>query len=323
MPKFVSDDDFIATFQRYGSPKVVAEKLGLSIRGVYERRKRAEEKFGVELKTRPHPDAPPCAQGAAAARHTQTFERRRNFRIQNGTVVVFSDAHWWPGELSLANLALLRILPELKPDLVVANGDILDGARISRHEPRGWYGVPTVKQELDVLVERMDAIEKAAGPGAALARTLGNHDIRLERWLATRVPEVEDLPGTRLEDYIPRWPCSWSIQVNDNTLIKHRWKGGIHATYRNTLESGFNIVTGHLHSMKVAPYTDLRDDVRFGVDAGCLADPDHDSFDYVEDNPTNWRSGFAVLTFVEGRMLWPEFCYVLGGRAWFRREAVA
>lgn len=315
----VSDEDFIATWKRYQSPTQVAKALGLTVRNVYGRRNNLVRK-GINL---PTVGGQTGGKVVDAVRHTQTFEKRRQFVVRNGYVIVFSDAHWWPGEPSLANIALLRVIPEVKPALIVANGDLLDGARVSRHEPRGWSTVPTLKQELDVLVQRTDEIEKAAGAGVALARTLGNHDIRLERWLAVRAPEVEDLPGTRLEDYIPRWPCSWSVQVNDDTLIKHRWKGGIHATYRNTLESGWNIITGHLHSMKDAPYTDLRDDIRWGVDAGCLADPEHDSFDYVEDNPTGWRSGFVVLTFREGKMLWPEFCYVKNGRAWFRGEAIA
>ena len=28
--------------------------------------------------------------------------------------------------------------------------------------------------------------------------------------------------------------------------------------------------------------------------------------DYLEDSPVNWRSGFAVLTFKNSKMLWPE-----------------
>ena len=38
-----------------------------------------------------------------------------------------------------------------------------------------------------------------------------------------------------------------------------------------------------------------------------LADTDGPQFvDYMEAGPSNWRSGFAVLTFRDGRLLWPE-----------------
>ena len=88
-------------------------------------------------------------------------------------------------------------------------------------------------------------------------------------------------------------------------------RGGIHATRNNTLNAGTTIVTGHLHSLKVTPLTDYRGN-RWGVDTGTLADPNGPQFvDYLEDNSTDWRSGFVVLTFHQGRLLWPEVVYVL------------
>jgi hypothetical protein len=41
-----------------------------------------------------------------------------------------------------------------------------------------------------------------------------------------------------------------------------------------------------------------------------LADTDGAQFvNYLEDSPTNWRSGFAVLTFYNGKLLWPELVH--------------
>jgi hypothetical protein len=69
------------------------------------------------------------------------------------------------------------------------------------------------------------------------------------------------------------------------------------------------MVTGHLHSSKVTPYTDYNG-TRYGVDTGCLADPYGPQFEYTEDNPRNWRSGFAVLRFHEGKLLQPQLVIV-------------
>jgi hypothetical protein len=66
------------------------------------------------------------------------------------------------------------------------------------------------------------------------------------------------------------------------------------------------MVTGHLHSLKVTPWSDYTGD-RYGVDSGTLAETDGPQFiNYVEASPVNWRSGFVVLTFKDGRLLWPE-----------------
>lgn len=310
----VSDEDFISTWHSLGSPAAVSKFLDLSIRQVYQRRNSLAEK-GVDLSTTP-------AVPNKTYQRTQTFEKRRDLEVRNGTAIVYGDAHFWPSRPSVAYLALVELIPTIRPVAIIANGDLLDGARISRYPPRGWHDTPSVRDEIVTLTERQDEIRARAGPKCKLYRTLGNHDVRFERYIATHAPELEDIRGTALEDFIPDWPCSWSVAINENTLVKHRWKAGIHAPYRNTVESGWNIVTGHLHKMQVSPFTDLRDDIRFGVDAGCLADPDHDCFDYLEDAPQQWRSGFVVLTYRDGVLLWPEFCYVRDGRAWWRGEVV-
>ena len=95
-------------------------------------------------------------------------------------------------------------------------------------------------------------------------------------------------------------------------MIKHRGpKGGVHATHNNTIAAGKTMVTNHLHSLKVTPYDDYNG-TRFGVDTGTLADPNGPQFlDYSEDNPKNHRSGFAVLTFRRGVLMWPEIVAVV------------
>ena len=43
--------------------------------------------------------------------------------------------------------------------------------------------------------------------------------------------------------------------------------------------------------------------------------PHGDQFiDYREDNPVDWRSGFAILTFYKGMLLMPELVQVLDGK---------
>src|SRR5262249_55262183 len=98
--------------------------------------------------------------------------------------------------------------------------------------------------------------------------------------------------------------------INDNSRygrvrIMHRWKGGDYATRNNVIKSGSTVVTGHLHSAHVDPWTD-DNGTRWGVDTGCATHPFGAQFNYMEDQPRNWRQGFAVLTFHKGRLLQPE-----------------
>ena len=70
------------------------------------------------------------------------------------------------------------------------------------------------------------------------------------------------------------------------------------------------MVTSHLHSLNVRAFTDYNG-TRFGVDTGTLSEPYLPQFQYVEDNPVNWRSGFVVLTFIDGELQWPEVVNVV------------
>jgi len=190
------------------------------------------------------------------------------------------------------------------------NGDVMDFPQVSRHPPIGWEGHPEIAEEIEAAQEQLHKIELAVTRSCDLVWSLGNHDGRFETRLATVAKEYARLNGFHLKDYFPAWSACWRCDINDDVVVKHRHKGGIHATHNSTLWAGKTTITGHLHSQKVAPFTDYNG-TRWGVDSGCLADPSAKAFlDYTEANPLNWRSGFAVLTFVNGRLLPPELVTV-------------
>ena len=152
--------------------------------------------------------------------------------------------------------------------------------------------------------------------------TVGNHDSRLWRYIRVNAPEVSGMPFTDLFEYFPRWKPTYAIDVNGNTLIKHRWHNGIHATYNNALKGGVNVVTGHLHRLQISAWGNYLGR-HYGVDTGTLAEPDGPQFLYLEHNPVPWASGFAVLTYRNGVLLPPELCEVVNGEAFFRSCKIA
>lgn len=284
-----------------GSVAAVAKALGISDRAVSRRRRRLENATGEPLQ---------CMTAKSPARTIKLPPGRLLANIPDGVVIVGSDAHLWPGELTTAQRAFLWAAKALKPAAVVINGDLFDGARVSRHPAGMWSqeARPTVRQELEACQGFMDALVKASA-GAARYWLLGNHDARFEARLAALTPEYEGVPGFALKDHFQEWTFGMSLWVNDDTVIKHRWHNGVHAVYNNTMRGGKSIVTGHLHSLKVTPWTDYNG-TRYGVDTGSLSDADGAQFDYAEDNARNWRSGFAVLTFRDGKLLLPELAQV-------------
>lgn len=312
MKKTVTEDEFIALWKQNPTAAQMAKILDIDIRNVHKRRKNIEKKRGILL----------SSSDFRSPMFKVTIPNngvRVNVEIEDGVIIVGSDAHYWPGVVSTAHRAFVKIIKDLKPQMVIMNGDAFDGARISRHPVSGFEVRPTVKQELEAVQERLGEVEAVSG-NAKLHWTWGNHDMRFGARIATAVPEYEGVLGFALTDHFPRWKFSTSVMVNEHTQIKHRLYNGIHAVYNAALKSGVSMVTGHLHSLKVTPWTDLTG-TRYGVDTGSLADVWGDQFAYTEDSTRNHRSGFAVLTFHDGKLMPPELVEVIDeerGLVYFR-----
>lgn len=276
------------------------DKFGFSShRSVTRRRDTIEKKLNIQL-----PAVSPISTRHSATKRKNS--RRIELEITDGVILIGSDAHVWPGPLTTAQRGFIELSKKLKPDVVIMNGDVFDGAKISRHPAGTWEQEkkPDVKQELDACKAFLSSVS-----GGRRIWTWGNHDSRFECRLAAMVPEYQGVPGLALKDHFPEWDFCMAVFVNDDLVIKHRYANGIHAVYNNAVKSGRSIVTGHLHSLKVTPWTDYNG-TRYGVDCGTLADPDSRQFEYAEENPHNWRAGFPVLTFRNGRLLMPELAQV-------------
>jgi hypothetical protein len=298
-----SDQEFVELWNTYESGAAMAKAVGMDLRNILRRKSNLEARYGITLHQKSN-----VVKMVAKPNNSA----RKELGIENGVVLVFSDAHFWPGIHTTAYKGLLWAIKEFQPKAVIANGDIFDGASISRYPRIGWDSTPSVIQELkacEIALGEIEDTAKKARSNVKLVFTLGNHDARFETRLAANAPQYEFVKGFTLKDHFPAWEPCWSCWPTENVAVKHRWKGGVHATHNNTVNAGVTIVTGHLHSLKVTPFADYNGN-RFGVDTGTLAEPGGPQFmNYLEDSPTNWRSGFAVLTFHEGKLLWPELVH--------------
>lgn len=323
--KKITDQDFIDLWKRLGSPAEVAEATGIAVRSVYQRRRNIEARMGIELNS--DMKSGEKRENIEHNRVVSKVGHRNLLEIKDGHVIVFSDAHIWPGDRSVAMDAMMKLIKEFQPKAIINNGDIFDGAAISRHPRNSWANAPDVVDELDACVafaDEVEAVAKSARKNCAFLWNAGNHDTRFSARLATVAPEFARIKGFDLKDHFPAWQLAWSTFINENTVVKHRWKGGQHAAFNNTKDSGRSLVTGHLHKCMVTPFADYNGR-RYGVDCGTLSDfgPTVDKFTYGEDSPFNWGQGFVVLTYdKQGRLLPPSLCEVIDGRAYFERRLI-
>jgi hypothetical protein len=289
-----TDEEFIALFDALGATKT-AKILKVQEHNVYKRRRRLEALFGpISAPSRPRPTVP--------GRHA--------LEIKNGSVLIGSDFHIWPGQPSTCLRAFKKFVADIKPAAVILNGDVMDFPRISRH-PQNWESAPDPQEEIEAAQDHLNDIVQACKRGTHKLWTLGNHDARFELMIASAAPQYRGVRGVHLSDHFGCWQKAMSCFINEGidggaTMVKHRLKGGQGATRANALNAGVSVVTGHLHCQNVRPLSDYRSFDRYGVDTGCVADKEHKAFGYTEDAPLDWRSGFALLTYRDGKLLYPE-----------------
>jgi len=232
------------------------------------------------------------------------------------SILIGGDAHIWPGEPTIMWKAFAKVAKQLKPDCIVLNGDILDGARVSRHSRALGSRAPKISEEIEAVRAHIKMLPLANQK----IWTMGNHDIRVDNYLASAAPELEDYAG-HLKDRFPEWQFCWATIIND-VEIRHRFRSGIHAGWNNALHSGINIVTSHTHQLQLTAVRNRRGS-HYGIEAGMLGNPFGPQFEYAEGTASRSCPGFVFLTFDDDfNLMPPEFCELIRGRPAFRNKYV-
>jgi hypothetical protein len=292
--KSCTDDELAHLVESLGA-KEAASVLGCTERAVYIRLRHLRSFRAITA-----PSKIPIKQ----------YPHRVPIEIKDGTILIGSDLHIWPGDASTCLKALKKFIADIRPDATILNGDVMDFPRISRY-PQNWESAPDPIQEIEAAQDHLNDLEKANKMGAMKVWTAGNHDMRFESMIANALPQLHGVKGVHLFDHFAIWQKAMSVFINEGveggfTVVKHRYKSGIYAPRNNALNAGCHIVTGHLHHQNVTAVSDYNRFDRYGVDTGCIAEKDHKAFMYCEDNPLDWRSGFALLTYRDGKLMMPE-----------------
>jgi metallophosphoesterase superfamily enzyme len=284
------------------SAELVAKTLGITDRASHARWRSIENREGIIL---PRFDRRLNKQTVGLSDNKAVV----SIEVTDGVVLVGSDFHIVSQQWTTMQRAFIHFAEKLKPQAIIVNGDVADFAIIGRHASIGWEARPSVKQELDSIQEYLGLLAKAA-PAARKVWPLGNHDARFESRLAALVPEYKEVLGIHLKDHFPLWLPCWRCDINpsgDWVIVRHREKGGEHADFRNVVEAGVHMVTGHDHRAGVTLWRTYRGRF-FSTRCGFMADSPQDPqfVNYLEAKEPNWHPGFGVFTFKAGRLMPPE-----------------
>ena len=94
-PHKITDDELLREFQTLGSPSEIARKYQMDVTTAYKRRRTLEKKLGVTIETK-------CDDGRKFPTFIPNDKRIAQHTVENGMVFIASDAHYWPGESTVA-----------------------------------------------------------------------------------------------------------------------------------------------------------------------------------------------------------------------------
>jgi predicted phosphodiesterase len=182
--------------------------------------------------------------------HADPFE---TYEIKQTKTLIISDLHIPYQDNNAIKLAL-DYGKKHGATCILINGDLIDFATISRFD-NDWR-FRSVAQEFEAVRLFLTTLRKAF-PKAKIVLKEGNHDLRWEKWLFLKAPEIFDDPEFKLEVRLRLGELGIDI-VKDKRPIKlgkltvlhgHELPGmgGVNparATFMKTLE---NVLVGHYH----------------------------------------------------------------------------
>ena len=212
------------------------------------------------------------------------------------TVLIASDVHI-PEHDRKAWKAFLRFAKDLSPAFVVLAGDFLELHSVSQH---GAFNRELLNEDFAHGRQAIEAI-KTAAPKAKLIYLEGNHETRLPRYIASKVPSLSgtlDLPsGLKLKDYGVAWVGEtkqpWSRGKLDVIHGHQMGKGPKHHAMRMADLYGTPnrvVVYGHTHKPQMFSSPGLGG-IKTAIGLGCMRTLQPE---WLHGANAGWGHGFAL-----------------------------
>lgn len=203
-------------------------------------------------------------------------EERNVYKVSSSRILVISDLHI-PYQDNEAVVAALKYGKEKKVNCIIINGDLMDFHHQSRFEkdPRAR----STKQEFDATRQFLQMLRNEF-PEAKIIYKQGNHDLRWEKWLFHKAPEIFDDPEFKLEVRLRLGELSIvhltdkvHIQAGKLTIIhghELQGSGGVNPARATFLKTIDNVLIGHCHRSSQHVEPTMGGDVIMTTSQGCL-----------------------------------------------------
>jgi predicted phosphodiesterase len=185
-------------------------------------------------------------------------------------ILTIPDVHIPYQDKRALNLAY-KVAQTLKPEVIVFIGDFIDCYRVSEYTKDPTRQTNT-KQELEQGRKILKQFAKCCDEYFFCQ---GNHEVRLQNYIASRAPELYGLISVQEELDIPR--ANWTSYREIKKIGKCHWSHevgycGLNSMRQSLDAFGGNLVYGHTHNAGILYSGNLRGERHFVMNVGWLGD---------------------------------------------------
>lgn len=214
-------------------------------------------------------------------------------RVQK--IVFVTDAHV-PFQDSNALNLVHKTIRKIKPDILCILGDFADFYSVSAHDKSPDRGA-RLTDEVKAVRKELARFEKYK-----IKRKIfisGNHENRLERYIASRAPELFGL--VNISDLFELNQHGWEyipykkhIMIG-NLAVSHDY-GSAGATAHRTASTKLSspVVIGHTHRAGTVSRRNLEGSICMSGMFGWLGDTDQIDYAHSAQVATDWITGFGI-----------------------------
>lgn len=239
--------------------------------------------------------------------------------------IALYDLHFPHEDKEAIEIALNYVEDEIgSPEYLIIGGDAVDCESISKFGSDPFDTLP-IHEELEYA---RDAIRNIVARVDANSNYFiaGNHEMRLQKYLQTRAPEIARLKGLTIADQLglAEMGVEWVDNIERKSSGKGYFKIGklfighghefnlcplVSPARRYFMKTFSNCIQGHIHRADEHFERDLSGDVLGSWTVGCLCNltPTY--------RPINsWTQGFAVIKWYEDGTFSVDLKKIIGGR---------
>lgn len=226
---------------------------------------------------------------------TRKSTSKAPFTKQLRPYLFIPDTHV-PYEDKKAWTLMMKVAASIKPHGIIIGGDFADFYSVSSHSknPNRVSILDTEVQAVNEKLTELDAL------GATDKRYIeGNHEWRLERYLADRAPALFNVTGVR--DLFKLKERGWSFipykgytKLGKIYLSHDMGIAGQNAHRRHMAAFQGNTINNHTHRMEMSICGSLDGGVHGGWSFGWLGDRDAADYMYKVNALRDWVLGFGI-----------------------------